>query len=326
MQEHGVTIVERKPQLVELTDVAIETISHNISQAEKLVSGVLVKGIDYGTIPGVQGAGLWDPGSSKIINAFNSYPDYKVLHHVEEDSLISYTIQALLVNRESQRVVGSGVGAASTKEVKYKYRWVPDPRNYGYTEEQIRTLKSKDGRYRITNPEYGELVNTMVKMACKRAEVDAAQSLPGVGSALRKLFPGQTVNSGKAPPPNWNAFWSQISALGLEEDEVHSMLGVESIKEWLDAGKTLNQAIEILSKKLAGRKTPPPPPPAPEADVVTPRDPSAIQNFGDLYTACQEDFGIVRQTVWAELNVGSQKEITQTPEECYRIIATARMR
>jgi len=57
-ESKAVAVTEGKPQLVELTDVAIETISHNISQAEKLVSGVLVRSIDYGTIPGVQGAGL----------------------------------------------------------------------------------------------------------------------------------------------------------------------------------------------------------------------------------------------------------------------------
>jgi len=245
-----VNVVESKPPMIKLTDVAIATISHNIKQSERLVFSVLEREVDYGRLPGIAQGGLWDPGASKIMNAFNTYPDYKVLHHVEEDDLISFTIQSILISRESQMVVGTGIGAASTKEIKYKYRWVPDPQNYGYSDEEIKTLKVKDSKYRITNPEYGELVNTMAKMAAKRADVDAVQSLPGVGSALRKLFTGKSSNE-KPQPPNWKTFWTQVSALGLSEDDVHRMLGVKSMKDWLSAGKSLNEAIQVLSDKLA---------------------------------------------------------------------------
>jgi hypothetical protein len=311
------TVIESKPQLVRLTDVAIETIAHNIRQSERLVFNVLEKGIDYGRIPGTPQDGLWDPGASKIINAFNAYPDYKVLHHVEEDNLISYTIQSVLTSRDSQMVVGTGIGACSTKETKYKYRWVPDPKNYSYSEEEIKALKFKDGKYRITNPEYGELVNTMAKMACKRADVDAAQSLPGVGSALRKLFTGKAPEE-KDLPPNWNSFWGQVSALGLSEDDVHYELGVSSIKEWLDLGKTLNQAIEALSQKLTEKK------PAAHQNSGSRGGRGVIKTFGDLYTACQQNFGFDRQQVWAELGVSSQVEITETPGDCYKRIAAVR--
>lgn len=317
MSGSQLTVVEEsKSQLIRLTDVAIETIAHNIRQSERLVFSVLEKDIDYGRIPGTSQDGLWDPGASKVINAFNAYPDYRVLYHVEEDSLISYTIQSMLTSRESQTVVGSGIGAASTKETKYKYRWVPDPKNYGYSAEEINTLKFKDNKYRITNPEYGELVNTMAKMAAKRADVDAAQSLPGVGSALRKLFTGKKIQE-NTQSPNWNSFWSQVSALGLSEDNVHEMLGVKSIKDWLASSKTLNQAIETLSQKLADRR-----PPAPQQEQ---RDPETILTFGGLYQACREDFKIQdRQAVWTELNVNGQDEISDTPAECYKRIAAVR--
>lgn len=55
------------------------------------------------------------------------------------------------------------------------------------------------------------------------------------------------------------------------------------------------------------------------------RDPATIKNFGDLYTACKEDFGIKdRKGVWAELNVNDQSLITETPTACYIRIAAAR--
>ena len=317
------TVVESKPQAIKLSDVAIETIAHNIRQAERLVFSVLEKDIDYGRIPGVSQEGLWDPGASKIINAFNAYPDYKTLHHVEEDNLISYTMQSLLISRETQMVVGSGIGAASTREPKYKYRWVKDPENYGYSGEEIKTFKVKDGKYRIPNPEYGELVNTMAKMACKRADVDAAQSLPGVGSALRKLFTGVSARKSEQPTAKWNQFWQQVSALGLSEERVHEKLGVQSMKDWLARGKSLNDAIEILSEQLAERVETTNQAPT-QTKGMKRRDPQAIRSFGELYTACKADFGMDRQAVWAELNVKSQEEITKLPSDCYRRIAAVR--
>ena len=244
--------------IVRLTDEAIAVTLANVRQAEVLVTRVLEKGIDYGRTPGTPQDGLWDPGASKLINAFNCYPEYKLLHKVEEDNLISTTFEVYLISRDTGLIVGGGIGSCSTRETKYKYRWVADPKNYGYTEEQVATLKTKVNgettRYRIANPEHGELVNTIDKMAAKRGDVDAAESLPGVKGALRKLF------GGKAPPPvkkekvtDWNIFWATARNLGLKNDAVHNLLGVNTMKDWLDTGRTLDDAIRTLAEKLAER-------------------------------------------------------------------------
>lgn len=349
-REEGEIIKAEAKVPIRLTDVGIETIQHNMMMAERLVMTVLERDIDYGRLPGTPQDGLWDPGASKIINAWNSYPDYTVLHHVEEDGLISYTIVSHIISRETHEVVGSGIGACSTRETKYKYRWVPDPENYGYTPEQIKTLKTKGKRtregeiieYRIENPEYGELVNTVAKMSAKRADVDAAQSLPGVGSALRKLFQGKSQ-------PNWNTFWSQVQAMGLKESDAHEILGVTSMKDWVAQGKGLNLAIQVLATKLTERAKQaarvalePPAEEIAESEDAGPaatgpdragidipakpkRDPETIKNFGDLYMACAKDFNITtRREVWKELGVKSQEEVTATPADCYRQIAAVR--
>lgn len=252
-KEIAVTVVEARPLMVKLTDVAIETIQHNIKMSEKLVYTLLERGVDFGRLPGMAQEGLWEPGADKILNGFNCYTLPEVLFHIEEDGLISYTILSKAISRDTQQVVGSGIGAASTRETKYKYRWVPDPKNYGYSEEQIKTLKTKtrtvkgkpEVEFRIENPEYGELVNTMAKMSKKRADVAAAQELPGVSSALRKLFGGLV-----RPELDWNAFWGQTSSMGLKESDVHDLLGVKSMKEWTGSGRTLQEAIQVIAAKL----------------------------------------------------------------------------
>lgn len=244
--------------MVRLTDEAIAVTVANMRQAEALVAQVLEKGIDYGRTPGTPQDGLWDPGASKLINAFNCYPEYKVLHKVEEDNIISTTFEVYLVSRGTGHIVGCGIGSCSTRETKYKYRWVPDPENYGYSEEQMATLKTRvDGeatKYRIANPEYGELVNTIDKMAAKRGDVDAAESLPGVKSALRKLFEGKAHKPAtKEKVTDWNTFWSTARNLGLSNDAVHNLLGVNTMKDWTGTGRTLDDAIRTLAEKLAQR-------------------------------------------------------------------------
>ena len=323
-----VAVVESRPQLVKLSDVAIETIAYNMTQAEKLVFRVLEKDIDYGRLPGIPQEGLWDPGASKIINAFNSYPDYKILHRIEEDGLISYTIQSLIMSRDIQQIVGTGIGACSTRETKYKYRWVPDPQNYGYSEEMIKTLKTKtkntrDGpvvEYRIENPEYGELVNTVAKMAAKRADVDAAQSLPGVGSALRKLFQG-----GDKAGPNWNTFWSQVQAMGLKESDAHELLKVKSMKEWLASGRSLSDAIRVLAERLAERAeqaarvakqevnvAKQPASPRRNPDEVKPEE---VPDGYALEKVANQCWGMQPKQVWDELNYTSVKNFEEAKVE-----------
>ncbi|MDZ4230257.1 MAG: hypothetical protein U1B77_00380 [Dehalococcoidales bacterium] len=244
------------PEGAQLTSRAIEDIAENMRLCEKLVATVLEDTIDYGQTPGTQGKGLWDPGASKIIRAFRLHTEHHVIFHEESDELVSWTIEARLVDNAGH-IAGTGLGAASTRETKYKYRWVPKPEEFGYAKEQVDDLKTKVGYggvtlYRIENPEYGELVHTLLAMAAKRSECDAAKSLPGVGSALRKLFDKKQT----APPrkePDWAGFWGRIAQMGLAEPDVHSMLEVKSIKEWLDKGKDLDEAIKTLAQKMADR-------------------------------------------------------------------------
>jgi len=253
----GTELVEVQEQEVKpalLSGEAIAVIKHNIDMAQKLVYEVLEESIDYGRIPGTPAPSLWDPGAGKISAAFNVYPKYALLHAEESDGLVSYTVESTLLNRSTGKPMSTGIGAASTRETKYKYRWhtAEEARGFGYSPEQLERFKKKDDKYRIPNPEYGELVNTIVKMASKRSDVDAVQNLPGVGSALRKLFqqPEREINK-------WRSFWGRITQLGLTEEQVHKVLGVASVNDWLAQGKTLDQAIEALARRPKERKEEP---------------------------------------------------------------------
>ncbi|MBA7691082.1 hypothetical protein ES703_99620 [subsurface metagenome] len=306
-----VTVVEQMPKPApRITPASIEQTKQSIALLQGMVRDLLIRGVDYGRIPGTPADSLWDPGASQIIGAFNCFPgERRILKFEDTDTKISLCLEVPIISRETGAVATTGVGAASTLETKYKYRWVDDPLQCGYDEESMKTLKTKkDGAktlYRIPNPEHSELLNTIVKMASKRAEVDGAESLPGVGSVLRQMF-----SRGKLPAqegPMWNRFWAEVNRLGLTEEEVHQKLHVASMKDWLSSGKSLDQALDILRERQPAE-----------------RDPDTIKTFSDLYQACLEDFKLDRQAVWEKLNVSSQEEISDTPSDCYRFISQMR--
>ena len=247
-----IVVEETKPAPVKLTAEAIQVIKENINMAQRLVCDVLEEEVDYGQLPGTPAPGLWDPGASKIEAAFNVYPKYNILHSEETDGVISKTIESTLISRSTGNVFSTGIGAASTKETKYRYRWMSKDdavRVLGFPEEALDKMKRKTGAgggvlYRVENPEHGELVNTITKMAAKRADVDAVQNLPGVGSTLRKLF-----QVPKNRRDEWKDFWGKTAQMGLSEEQVHEILGVASMKDWQGQGKTLKDAITALAKR-----------------------------------------------------------------------------
>lgn len=262
-------IVETTPLALQLSEQAIATVKHNIQLCEQLVKEVLEREIDWGTIPGVQQPFLWDSGAAKIMAAFNCYPEYKVIDATIRTPHIRYTVTSQLINRQSHEVVATGIGAASTKEVKHRYRWVEDPELEGISRKGLK--QRQDGKYRIPNPETEDLLNTICKMAAKRADVDAARSLPGVAATLRKLFISPPSRGGKPPAAqerpkvtgttpsplkgeehNWSWFWSKIGLLNITPQEAHDILGVVSLKrDWVDTQhRTLDEAYEIIKNAV----------------------------------------------------------------------------
>jgi len=329
-----------------------------------MVRDILVRGVDYGRIPGTPQDSLWDPGASQIIGSFNCYCGQRRILKLEdsEDKIVA-CVEVPIISRATQHEVGSGIGAASTLETKYKYRWVPSPKQWGYDDVAIKTFKTKRGKdedgntvtlYRIPNPEHSELLNTIIKMASKRAEVDAAESLPGVASVLRQMFSGKPFRKGEPPTkdeytgPRWQRWWGKVRQLGYTDQEAHSKLGVASMKDWLAQGRSLDEAEAILrgngnSERVVDTETGEvitqeeevKPDEAWEeiereaeavrAEVKKPkRDPATIKTINDLFKACHHDFNMQPTAVYKELGYKTQTDISEPPALCYQKIAAVR--
>ena len=166
-----------------ITEEAVTTIVHNIEMLEKMVRLILREGQDYGIIPGSQRKrpSLWDGGAASIRAGFKSYTIPHVLERVDDGEHIRYIMRADVVRTRTGQVWASGVGSASSREIQYAYRWVENPEEYGHVRADLpKRERGKMITYRIPNPEIEDLENTLLKMAAKRAEVDATLQLPGV--------------------------------------------------------------------------------------------------------------------------------------------------
>ena len=174
--------------------------------------------------------------------------------------------------------------------------------------------------------------------------------------ALREAFPNrfagtlttaevEEVPEGQLPPaytkngePDWRKFWVRQKEKGLSPDEVHNILGIESLKDdWLEKGRTLEEAEDVINDALEQAAKPkkagaaaPTAADKKEAETgtVTPakpkRDPSTIKTIQELFRVCHDDFGMQPKDVYAELNVKSVSEITELPSECYSRIQAVR--
>ena len=108
------------------------------------------------------------------------------------------------------------------------------------------------------------------KTALKRALVEAFPSLfAGTMSTAEVAEEPEAeyheVPDGQLPPAYerngeayWDKWWARQKGKGLSEDDVHRFLGISSLKsDWLEQGKTLEEAEDIINNKLTqqGAKT-----------------------------------------------------------------------
>lgn len=144
-----------------------------IQQMQNVVQKTLKKGHDFGEVPGTSKPTLLKPGGEKICMLFGLNPEYEFLKTTEDydKEFFSYNIRCTLFR--NGQPVAQGVGSCNSKEKKYRFINVDEiPDNYIGQSEQI-TDKYGRVRYKINNPDICSLVNTILKMAKKRAFIDA---------------------------------------------------------------------------------------------------------------------------------------------------------
>lgn len=188
---------------VQAMRVALDEESAIRAMVKEFVARHMVKGTDYGRIPGTDKDVLFKPGAQKLISLFRCAPTYKLVTSVDDfdSNLFSYTFRVRLVSRDTKEILAEGYGSANSREGRYRWRdaqrkcpscgkpSVFKSKNPG---EGFYCWKKKDGcgatfaendpvalqpQGKVENDDVATLANTILKMAKKRAEVDGAIAL-----------------------------------------------------------------------------------------------------------------------------------------------------
>lgn len=166
-----------------------------------LMKEVMIEGTHFGTIPGCgEKKILFKSGAEKLGLTFRLAPSYRVERIDLGNMHREYEIRCVLTHINTGQIWGEGVGSCSTMEIKYRYRSGektmtdrPVPKEYWDMRKidpakaqrligaGAGTKKGDGGQWFITegsgekveNPDPADVYNTVLKMAKKRAHVDA---------------------------------------------------------------------------------------------------------------------------------------------------------
>ena len=142
---------------------------------------VMQEGVHYGKIPGTNGKSLWKPGAEKLMATFRLAGD-PLVEDLSRDGEIHYRVKVNLTTAAGM-FVGAGIGECSSSEEKYAWRGAVHKKEWEATPENRRRVKyyrdGKEAQQVRTNP--ADVANTILKMAKKRAQVDAVITATAAG-------------------------------------------------------------------------------------------------------------------------------------------------
>lgn len=144
----------------ELTVVELRSRADLVKQ---VLRDVMQEGHHYGQVPGTKGAPvLLKAGAEKLAMVFRLAPRFDIVTRDLPGAHREYLVTCVMSGPQGN-LLGSGVGSCSTMESKYRYRWRGEGRS----------------RTRAENPDIADTYNTVLKMAKKRAQVDATLTVTG---------------------------------------------------------------------------------------------------------------------------------------------------
>jgi len=176
-----------------------------LQELQAFVREVMVEGEDYGTIPGTEKPALYKPGAEKLCEIYGLIQVPTVVNRIEDWDAphFHYEVRCDLVSKRTGRVIGTGFGSCNSYESRYRWRMAERTCPLCHREAIIRGKEEYGGGWlcfrkkggcgakfedsdpaiigqlvgRVANEDVCTLVNTLLKMAKKRALVDAVLSV-----------------------------------------------------------------------------------------------------------------------------------------------------
>ena len=189
--------VDQPPEL-SVTDVLAQ-----VEKIQGIMRQAMREDVHYGVIPGTEKPTLFKAGAEKLGLVFRFRPEFEIRRHDLDGGHREYEVISKLVHFPTDQAIGEGLGSCSTLESKYRYRrgepestgkpvppayWKLRKTSPAKAQELLGgkdflprkidgawTICKKAGD-RFENPDIADCYNTILKMAKKRALVDATLS------------------------------------------------------------------------------------------------------------------------------------------------------
>ncbi len=154
-------------------------IRDQVQLIQQVMKAVMINGSHYGKVPGCGDKPvLLKPGAEKLASTFRFAIDPQVEDLSTEDR-VRFRVRAAITHQTTGAFLGTGIGEASGAEVKYAWRAAVCDAEFDHTPETQRRLKWESGgsAKKQVRTNQADIANTVLKMAKKRALVDAVLTI-----------------------------------------------------------------------------------------------------------------------------------------------------
>jgi hypothetical protein len=215
MEESMSTEIVKAPpaQLTQFGEMSVQAVVNRKRKIQEVMEAVMIAGEHYGKIPGCgDKPALFKAGAEVLSMTFGLAPRFDVIERDLENGHREYRITCTLKHVQSGLDVGEGLGSASTMEAKHRWRKgertctecgkatiIKGKAEYGggwvcFEKKGGCGFKWLDGDQKIEgqaldrkeNPDIADVYNTVLKMAKKRAQVDATLTALGASDTLQQ--------------------------------------------------------------------------------------------------------------------------------------------
>ena len=208
--------------------MTVQQVLGQVALIQQIMGAAMKDGEHYGRIPGCgDKPTLLKPGAEKLCLTFRLAPTYVVDEREGERGHREYRVQCTLSSILTNAFIGQGVGICSTMEAKYRFRQgaaeptdKPVPRAYwdlrGEDPAKAQDLiggkgfsvKKVDGQgwmiakggEKVENDNPADTYNTVLKMAKKRALVDAVLTATAASDIFTQDLEDITANIAAVTP------------------------------------------------------------------------------------------------------------------------------
>lgn len=181
--EHHAEIVRTESYEGMTLAVSPAEAARRVQELQAFVKTVMRENEDFGVIPGTDKPSLYQPGAQKLAEIYGLAHHFEPIETVKdwERGFFYFEYRCVVTSRRDGRHICEGIGSCNSRESKYGERWVFDrdiPAGMNRAALKTKKITSRKDRreytmYQVPNPDPYSLVNTLQKMAAKRAYVHA---------------------------------------------------------------------------------------------------------------------------------------------------------